>query len=897
MIEILSTKLYIPRPRPNLVSRRRLTQRLTDGLDRKLTLIAAPAGFGKTSLLSEWIPQSPRCVTWLSLDDADNDPTRFWTYVIASIGKIHPDLGQGALALLESSQTPPITSVITALINDVSAFPDAFSIVLDDYHLIDNQPTHQAMIYLIDHLPANLHVTLSTRADPPFPLARLRARNHMTEVRARSLRFTTEEAAAFLDRATGGSLSQEDVAALETRTEGWIAGLQIAALSMQAQHDIPGFIRSFSGSHRHILGYLAEEVINQRPEGTLDFLLQTSILDRLCGSLCDAVAGGSAGQATLEKLERANLFITPLDDEGRWYRYHQLFADVLRSRVRRTWPDRVAELHRRAARWHAQQGTIQEAVGHALAGGDHAQAATLIEGVAGDMLRRGASSSLTAWLDSLPDETIRARPQLCLARAWTYQLGSRISLSSALEWSELALQIAQADGSINAALAGEAAALQAMVAATRSEVTRTRELSHRALDGLPPESPWRSAVAFTLGTTHLETSDVAEAARTFEEALRLSQTHRVHYIQLATASFLGDILVQQGQLGRAMEMYHQVLAWAGPGVPHKGAAMAHAGLAHILCEQNQLDAALEHVRLGTDMLEHVGGAWAAFVLHRVVARVYQIRGHWPDALDTLDRAHQAGRTTQVSLVVKQAAALRAALELAQSNLRAAETWAAETRLSPEDPELAQPGWRELEYLTLARIRSAQGDHAQAWMLLKRLLEAADVQGRNGSAIAILIQQALDLQAEGHDDSALEHLERAAALAEPEGYLRIFVDEGEPMRQLLAELQRRVNRDAGKAQSSGTRRLLAYVDRLLATFSQPDTAAVRGPQGLPEPLTGREQEILRLMSEGLSNQEIAASLVVATSTVKSHINHLYGKLGAQRRTQAVSVARELGLLAE
>ena len=540
---------------------------------------------------------------------------------------------------------------------------------------------------------------------------------------------------------------------------------------------------------------------------------------------------------------------------------------------------------------------MQEAVRHALASGDHEQAASLIEAQAGDMLHRGAGNSLRGWLDALPEPTIRARPHLCLARAWTYQWGAAISLSGAQEWSELAVQVAQDHGSYSAALGGEAAALQAMVAATRSEVVRTRELSQRALEDLPPESPWRSAVTFTLGTAHLESSDIAAAAHAFEEALKLGQADGVHYIQLAAASFLGDILVQQGQLGRAMEMYRQVLAWAGPGTPHKGAAMAHAGLAHILCEQNQLDAALEHVKLGTDMLEHVGGAWAAFVLHRVVARVHQIRGNWPDALDTLDRAHQAGRKTQVSLVIKQAAALRAGLQLAQGDLKSAETWAAETRLSPEDPELAQPGWRELEYLTLARIRSAQGDHAQAWRLLKRLLEAADVQGRNGSAIAILIQQALDMQAEGHDDSALEHLERAAALAEPEGYLRIFVDEGEPMRQLLAELQRRVNRDAGKAQSSGTRRLLAYVDRLLATFSRPDTAAVRGPQGLPEPLTGREQEILRLMSEGLSNQEIAASLVVALSTVKSHINHLYGKLGAERRTQAVSVARELGLLAD
>ena len=897
MIENLSTKLHIPRPRPSLVPRSRLTARLDAALDRRLTLIAAPAGFGKTTLLSEWIPQTPHCVTWLSLDEGDNDPTRFWSYLIASLQQVHPDLGRGALTLLQSPQAPPITSILTALINDITAFPDAFSAVLDDYHVIDTQPIHEALAYLIDHLPENLHLVISTRVDPPLQLARLRAHDQLAGLRANDLRFTIEETAEFLSQALEGSMSAGEVAALEARTEGWIAGLQIAALSMQGLDDMPAFIRAFSGSHRHILGYLAEEVLDQRPKGTLDFLLKTSILDRLCGPLCDAVTGGADGQSVLERLEQANLFIAPLDDQAQWFRYHHLFAEVLQARLQRTWPDQIADLHRRACAWHAQHGTMQEAVRHALASGDHEQAASLIEAQAGDMLHRGAGNSLRGWLDALPEPTIRARPHLCLARAWTYQWGGAISLSGAQEWSELAVQVAQDHGSYSAALGGEAAALQAMVAATRSEVARTRKLSQRALEDLPPESPWRSAVTFTLGTAHLESSDIAAAAHAFEEALKLSQADGVHYIQLAAASFLGDVLVQQGQLGRAMEMYRQVLAWAGPGTPHKGAAMAHAGLAHIQCEQNQLDAALEHVKLGTDMLEHVGGAWAAFVLHRVVARVHQIRGNWPDALDTLDRAHQAGRTTQVSLVVKQAAALRAGLQVAQGDLKSAETWVAETRLGPQDPELAQPGWRELEYLTLARIRSAQGDHAQAWTLLKRLLEAADVQGRNGSAIAILIQQALVMQAEGHDDSALEHLERAVALAGPEGYLRIFVDEGEPMRPLLAELQRRIKRLTGKGESSSIRWSLAYVDRLLLAFSQPIPAAVRGHQGLPEPLTERELEILHLISTGLSNQEIAAALVVALSTVKSHINHLYGKLGTRRRTQAVSVARDLGLLAD
>lgn len=897
MIDILATKLYIPRPRVGLVSRPHLIRRLSEGESRRLTLIAAQAGSGKTSLLSEWIPQTPHCVTWLTVDDGDNDSTRFWTYVIASLQKVHPDLGRNALTLIQSPQPPPTKSVLATLINDVSDFPDTFSLVLDDYHLVHDPSIHEAMTYLIDHLPGNLHLILSTRVDPPFPLARLRAHGQMSEIRAADLRFSLDEAAAFLGRALGFALAPDEVRVLESRTEGWIAGLQIAALSMQSHDDIPSFIRAFSGSHRHILGYLAEEVIDQRPEGTLDFLLRTSILDQLCGSLCDAITGDTDGRETLERLERANLFLTPMDDEGRWYRYHQLFADVLRARLRRTRPEEVAVLHRRAATWHVEHGTLQEAVSHALAGGDHEQASTLIEGVAGAMLRRGAHGSLTAWLDALPEGLVRARPQLCLARAWTCQWGASIDLSDAQEWSELAVRAARTSGSFTAALGGEAAAVQAMVAATRSEVAQTRELCQLALKDLPAESPWRSAVTFTLGTAHLESSDVAAAAHAFEQALELSRADGVRYIQLATASFLGDILVLQGRHGRAEEMYQQVLAWAGRGIPHKGAAMAHGGLAHILCERNQLDAALEHVARGTAMLEYVGGAWAAFVLQRVLAHVQHIRGNGREALDTLDRAFQTGRDTHVSLVQRQAATLRASLQLALGDLESAEAWAAGSQLGPDDPELGRPGWRELEYLTLARVRSAQGRHAEAKLMLSRLIQAADDQGRTGSAIPILTLQSLVMSAEGQTDRALESLERALRLAEPEGFVRTFVDEGEPIRLLLAEIQRRHARDRASADDIDQEPMRKYVTRLIALISGPVSASARATQELPDPLTERELEILRLMSSGLSNEEIAAALVVAVSTVKSHINHVYGKLGTSRRTQAVSVARDLGLLAD
>jgi LuxR family maltose regulon positive regulatory protein len=897
MIELLSTKLFIPRPRKNLVSRPRLVERLNKGLDKKLTLIAAPAGFGKTTLLSEWIPQSPRCVTWFSLDEADNDSTRFWTYFIASIQQLNSDLGESALALLQSLQVPPITSILTTLINDISAFPDAFAIVMDDYHLIDSQAIHDALTFMIAHLPVNMHLVITTRIDPPLTLARLRARDKLTEIRANDLRFTVHETGSFLTREVGEYLTIEEIAALEARTEGWIAGLQIAALSMRGRDNKSGFIQSFSGSNRHILGYLAEEVLNQRPKGTLNFLLQTSILDRLCGPLCDAVTGETSGQATLENLANANLFITPLDNEGKWYRYHHLFAEVLQVRLQQAHRDQVSELHRRAGNWHARQGMLEEAIHHALAGRDFKEAARLIENVTGEMLRKGSGASLVRWLNTIPEEIVRAHPHLCLARGWTFFMGPAISLENADEWAQLALHVAQSDGSLDSDLTGEINALQAMITITKGDVARSRELSEQALDRLPLDSPWRRVVTFTLGTTHLDFGDVTAAARAFDQALRLSQAERDAYIQLAAASFLADTEMFQGHLDRAKEMYQQVLAWSDPHLPQKGTIMAYGGLANILCERGQLEEARVQIQMGADQIELAGGIWSSFVLSRVLARLQQAQGNWMDALDILNRAHQLGQSVQVRLVVTLAAALRAGLQLAHGDLNAALFWAENCGLSPDDAEATHVGWREVEYLTLARVLDAQGKHTEASSLLERLLNAAQTGGRIGSAIEISVVQAIVQHMQGNRAHTLECLEYALTLAEPEGFLRTFIDEGEPMRQLLLDYQSTIKKRIGDSVDSDSLRLLAYTDKLLAAFSQP--AAIKKPESesLLEPLSERELDILRLIATGRSNQEIADILVIAMSTVKSHINSIYGKLGTNRRTQAVVIARDAGLLSE
>ncbi len=892
---LLTTKLYIPRPRPNLVHRPRLTGRLNAGLERQLTLISAPAGFGKTTLLSEWIPTSERCVAWVSLDQGDNDPVRFWAYFIAALQMLHPSIGELALALFRSPQPAPVLSVMTTLVNEIDAFPDVFALVLDDYHVIESQLIHEALAFLLDHLPPRMHLVISTRTDPPLPLARMRGRGQLTELREADLRFTSDEAAAFLNQVMGLGLSAADIAALEARTEGWIAGLQLAALSIKDHADRAGFIATFTGSHRFVIDYLAQEVLDRQTEFVREFLLSTSILELVCAPLGNALTNAESGQATLEYLERNNLFLIPLDDERRWYRYHHLFAEVLRNRLEEEQPDQVAELHRRASRWFEGQGLVAEAVNHALAGRDFEEAARLIEAVAGDILRRGSSVSLIRWLDAMPEETIRARPRLCLARGWTYLWGLAPRLESADEWVQLALRAAPADQSLDTDLTGEVAAFQATIAAIRWEMARSLELSQQALDYLPLDSPWRSVMALCLGTAHFYSGDVIAATHALDEALRLSQADGAHYIQLIAASFLADIQVLQGHLGRAMEMYQQVLAWAEHGLPQRGAVMAYGGLANILCEQDQLDAGLSHVQLGAEQLQQVGGAWVALVLYRSLARVRQAQGKWTDALAALDQASQSGQSAQISLVVTLAAALRARLQLAQGNLGAAEVWAANSGLSPDDPEASHPGFREVEYLSLARVLDAQGRHAEALSLLDRLLQSAQAEERDGSAIAILAIQAVVNQAQRNRTRALECLERALVLAEPEGYLRVFVDEGEPMRGLLADFRSMIKMRPRAGADEASLRLLAYANKLLAAFSRPGPAVTPKRESLPDSLNQREMEVLRLIDAGLTNQEIADQIVIAVSTVKWHINHLYAKLGVHTRTRALARAKELGLL--
>lgn len=893
---LLQTKLFKPTPRPSLITRPQLINRLNDGLGlgtegfaARLTLVSAPAGFGKTSLITSWLAQlaasgaapSGAQTAWLSLDEGDNDPVRFLTYLAAALQTAVPDTGEAAIRDLQSPEPPPAEAVLTLLINDVIRHGQPVILVLSDYHAISTPAVHQALAYLLDHLPPLLHLLITTRSDPPLHLSRLRAQGQMVELRTDDMRFTSDEIRQFFSQATGLALSNDEIAALERRTEGWITGLQLAALSLKGRDNQSELIAAFTGSHHFVIDYLTEEVLNHQPETVREFLLATSILKRLCGPLADALTNGSGGQETLEHLEHNNLFLTPLDQERHWYRYHHLFADVLQSRLRQSRPVYLAELHQHACAWFAREGLIDEAIGHALAGGDLEQAVSLIEGIAGRMIRQGASASLARWLDALPEELVRSHPRLCLARGWMFVWGSVLNPEAAGEWVQHALRAAGQSPAPDATLRGQIAALQAMGLSMEGGSAQSIELSLEALAYLPGDNPWRSVLNFALGTDYYAGGALAAATGALQEALQLSESNGVHYVQLIAGSLLADILAVKGHLGQASVLYHQVLAWADNGLPQKGVVLAHGGLAGIHYERGEQGAALAHLQSGAEQLARVGGLWPTLAVHLPEARLRQGQGDWPQALAALERASQSAQSAGDNRVVQQLAAQRACVQLAQGDLAAAGQWAASSELSPDEPEAGLPGLFGVEQLALARVLHVQGRHAEALALLDRLLESAQAEERQGNAITILALQALAYQSQGNDGDALGCLEWALALAEPEGYCRVFVDEGESMARLLRLALRQ-----GIFPN--------YTTRLLGAFEGGMPGRIASGL-LPEPLSEREMEVLRLAATGASNKEIAGALFIALPTVKKHIGHILVKLDTQNRVQAITRARELGLL--
>jgi LuxR family maltose regulon positive regulatory protein len=935
---LLTTKFYVPPVRPELVSRPRLIQRLGAGLHCRLTLICAPAGFGKTMLLSEWIeaerevgkdasPTDTSLATpefaWLSLDDEDNDPVRFFTYFIAALETVQADVGADARALLQSPKPPSLKSVLTLLINSLAAFQGGPStstrrrlvLVLDDYHVIDSGPIHDAITFFLHHMPANVNLVIASRVDPPLSLARLRTGGQLVELREADLRFTPDEAAAFLDQAMGINLTSNDVAALEARTEGWAAGLHLAALSMRgkAKDHVPEFIAAFSGSHRHVIDYLAEEVMAQQPEEIHDFLCQTAILDRLSAPLCNAVTVQEDSDAKLRKLDGAHLFLVPLDDRREWYRYHRLFADFLRSHLAQDMPDQIKDLHLRAAEWYQNNGLTAEAVGHALSAADFERAADLIEEVIEATLMRSEIATLESWVEALPDDIVRSRPRICVYQAWTLLLTGH-----PLEAAETRLEdAAQADAT--GSVSGEVAMFQALIATYQGETRRSAELAHEALRLLPEYNPFlRSLVAGFLGVNYLWSGDLVTAQRTLEEAARISQQAGNVMNAVLAICHLAEVAIIQGRLYEGQALYDRAveLAVDERGQPRPIAGVPITGLGSLLQEWNDLESAERHLLEGIELTRKWGEA-GGISGYTHLARLKQAQGDADGARQAIQTAREIARNfdaMELDDLLVDVNQVR--LWIAQGAPEAAMGWAEQRGLTgdaalDEVDKLARgphvPLVRAMEYVTLAQVYIARDRPVEALRVIKPMLQAMERAGWTTFVTQLMALQALALQARGDTNQAIAVLARTLSTAEPSGFVRLFIDEGQPMLTLLRQ-----------AISHGI--ATGYVAKLLAAFedeTKDDGRKAKGRKlpdappssfvfrhssldvsevaGLIEPLSERELEVLGLIAAGLSNREIADQLVVAISTVKTHINNIYRKLDVSKRTQAVARGRELGLL--
>jgi LuxR family transcriptional regulator, maltose regulon positive regulatory protein len=900
---LLATKLSIPSSRPERLTRARLAAALESGVNRKLVLVCTPPGFGKTTLVAEWARGAKWPIAWLSLDPDDNDPARFWRYVVAAFDRAGLRVGDRVLTLLDAPGVVSGRGLVTALINEIEDLSDDVALILDDYHVIESSVIHDDVTFLLSHLPPQLHVVISSRSDPPFPLASLRAAGSLAELRAADLRFTSEESAALMGEVWGLNLSGEAVATLESKTEGWAVGLQLAALSLRGRTDPDEFLNAFAGTHRFILDYLSEEVLKRQPDRVRKFLLQSSILERLSGPLCDAVTAGADGQDRLEEVERANLFLVPLDEERRWYRFHHLFRDLLVARLQQSDPEIVPELHRRAAAWCEQHGLIDDAIRHALSSGDASWAARLVEEHLDQSFHRGETAILARWLSLLPGDTVRSVSALCLAQGlMQFHLGHLDAVERLAEHAERAFDPRRAPPSHGVpTIGGMVADVPAAIALLRSELAAGRgdaegtavharsALARIAVDEEGPRlwARWLLACAEWIGGRS------AEAERAFTVVLTEGRATPGAYPEMATGSTLARVQRARGKLGAALRTYQEALRFVSESgrLSRYHAGEPHVGIAQVLYERNELADSLRHLSEGIGLCRHVIVLTERDRGLATLAWIRRARGEADAAFAAIDEACAMYPGPDVVSLFRRAPSERARLLLAQGRIDEARRWTEQRGLTDED-EVSYA--RERDYLVLVRVLLARSEPARALGLLTRLEALAESQDRSGSVIEIRALRALALQAAGDHDAALVTLTNALSLARPEGHIRVFVDEGPRMAALLRGL---INASTRGGSPSISRAVQEHLHRVVRAFEPPKADDARASMSaLVEPLTKRELEVLSLVAAGRRNREIADELVVTLETIKKHVSHIFDKLGATNRTEAVNQARELGLIA-
>jgi len=892
---LLATKLHMPASRPGQVLRPRLTARLDEGLARGLVLAAAPAGYGKTVLLADWARLVGHPVAWLSLDAGDNDPARFWRHAVAALDRARPGTGERVAPLLGPPAPSSFQGLVTALINDLAG--EEALLVFDDYHVIGAPQVHESLSFLVEHRPAGICVVLASRSDPPLRLARLRARGQLTEMRVAELRFTPAEAGELLQHAAP-ALPDASVAALAARTEGWAAGLALAALSLRGHDDAVAFVAAFTGSHRYVLDYLAEEVLERQDTQLRTFLLETSVLERLSGPLCDAVTGRGGSQGLLEQAERAGLFLIPLDEVRGWWRYHHLFADLLRARLQQEQPGRAAQLHRNAAAWYEERGMADDAIGHAAAAGEMLWAARIIEQHFDLVFYiRGEAATIDRWMSVLPDEVVRSRPRLLLAQAIMAATSGHFEVVEPLLDAVACAPPGWADEPFEPA--GGAAAsnlinvpalttlVRSFVAQYQGDAEATVAFATQTLAEIKPGERLLSANAHVfLAVAEWLRGRLTEAERGI--AASVTGWRETGQLTVAAWGYYSLVLIQraQGRLDAAVATCEQALdTLVTAGRPAPAAGLGYVGLAEIAYQRDELDIALRHAAEGIALCRQFVYSVALADGLATLAMIRQATGDAAGALEAITEAGQA--SPGPAGLLNPVPARRARLLLAQGDLAAAASFAQDSGLGPDDE---QDYGREPAHLVLARMLLAQDRPGQALALLDRLHAAAAAQDRTGSLIEIGALRALALTASGDESGAVTTLAGALALACPQGYVRVFADEGPPMAALLGRLiaAQRTGRAAAEVP-------LGYLARLQRAFGTGRSARDPVPAGIVDPLTSRELEVLEMVAAGRSNQAIACELVVTLETVKKHVSHVLGKLGAANRTEAAARARELNLL--